>query len=102
MEGEQLEAMRMGGFSRPVGLLPCSVLPTSDVRYVGERELGGRGRGSRITPTAGPRQVGSDEDTGLLFVLEQPEVSQMGGSWTPVQRVYEDYRLDGKIRFPTR
>ena len=102
MEGEQLEAMRMGGFSHPVRLLLVLVDPTSDVRYVGERESFGKEVEvvEWIRADGRPAQVGFDEDTGLLFVLEQPEVSQMGGSWTPVQRVYEDDRLDGKIQFP--
>jgi zinc protease len=102
MEDDQLEAMRMGGYSHPVRLLTALGDPKADVRYAGTREFFGKPVETIewIRPDGRPAQVAFAADTGLLYVLEQPEVAASGGAWLPVQRVYDDYRTSGKIRFP--
>ena len=99
---DQIEAMRQGTYANPVRLLTTLSDPKADIRYAGTDTAFGKTADvvEWNRPGGRPAKVYIDSATGLLVLIEQPELSPLGSGWVPVRRVYGDYRLAGKVKFP--
>jgi len=99
---DQIEAMRQGTYANPVRLLTTLSDPKADIRYAGTDTAFGKTADviEWNRPGGRPARVFIDSATGLLVLIEQPELSPLGSGWVPVQRVYGDYRTTGKVKFP--
>src|SRR5262245_3959151 len=99
---DQIDAMKQGTFANPVRLLVALSDPKADVRYAGTDTAMGKNVESVewMRPGGKPAKVSFDTATGLLVMIEQPELSPMGSGWAPVRRVFDDYRTAGKVKFP--
>jgi zinc protease len=99
---DQIEAMRQGTYANPVRLLTTLSDPKADIRYAGTDTAFGKTADviEWNRPGGRPARVFVDSASGLLVLIEQPELSPLGSSWVPVRRVYSDYRTAGKVMFP--
>lgn len=99
---DQIEAMRQGTYANPVRLLTTLSDPKADIRYAGTDTAFGKTADvvEWNRPGGKPAKVYIDSATGLLVLIEQPELSPLGSGWVPVRRVYGDYRTAGKVKFP--
>jgi zinc protease len=99
---DQLEAMRQGTYTNPVRLLTTLSEPKADIRYAGTDTAFGKTADvvEWNRPGGRPARVYIDSASGLLVLIEQPELSPLGSGWVPVRRVYTDYKTVGKVKFP--
>ena len=99
---DQIEAMRQGTYANPVRLLTTLSDPKAEIRYAGTDTAFGKTADviEWNRPGGRPARVYIDAATGLLVLIEQPELSPLGSGWVPVRRVYGDYRTAGKVKFP--
>ena len=99
---DQIDAMRQGTYANPVRLLTTLSDPKADIRYAGTDTAFGKTADviEWNRPGGRPAKVYVEASTGFLVLIEQPELSPLGSGWTPVRRVYGDYRTVGKVKFP--
>jgi zinc protease len=99
---DQIEAMRQGTYTNPVRLLTTLADPKADIRYAGTDTAFGKTADviEWNRPGGRPARVYIDTETGLLVLIEQPELSPLGTGWVPVRRVYTDYKTAGRVKFP--